>query len=78
MGFQHVHLDLVGPLPVSEGSKYHMTMIEGTTHWPEAVPITDIKADIVARAFTDGWVSQIRRAFPNDHGQGNSVQLNPL
>jgi hypothetical protein len=37
--FSHVHVDLVGPLPVSgEGWTYHMTMVDRTTRWVEEVP----------------------------------------
>ncbi|XP_055932014.1 uncharacterized protein K02A2.6-like [Argiope bruennichi] len=34
--FEHVHLDLVGPLPPSQGNYYCLTMIDRFTRWPEA------------------------------------------
>ena len=35
--FQHVHVDLVGPLPTSaDGSAYLMTVLDRTNRWPEA------------------------------------------
>lgn len=36
--FKHVHIDIVGPLPTSEGFTYLLTMIDRFSRWPEAVP----------------------------------------
>ena len=56
--FDHVHVDLVGPLPHSNGYRYILTCVDRFTRWPEATPLTDISTDTVARAFITSWVSR--------------------
>lgn len=54
--FKEVHIDLVGPLPLSEGYSYLLTCVDRFTKWPEAFPIANIKAETICKAFFDGWV----------------------
>ena len=56
--FDHVHIDLVGPLPYSNGHRYLLTCVDRFTRWPEAAPLADITTDSVARAFISTWVSR--------------------
>ena len=43
--FWHVHVDIVGPLPVAaSGESYLMTIIDRCTRWPETVPLRGISA----------------------------------
>lgn len=62
--FDHVHVDLVGPLPISQGCTHLLTMVDRTTRWPEAVPLSSTTSADVARAFLSAWVS--RFGAPSD------------
>ena len=48
--FGHLHVDLVGPLPQSEGHAYIFTMVDRWSRWPEAVPVPDISTSLCANA----------------------------
>ena len=56
--FDSLHVDIVGPLPASQGFTYLLTIVDRLTRWPEAIPLSDISALTCARAFLYHWVSR--------------------
>ena len=56
--FDHIHIDLVGPLPSSQGYTYLFTIVDRFTRWPEAVPLSDISATTCARALIGHWIAR--------------------
>jgi transposase InsO family protein len=70
--FSHVHVDLVGPLPVAEdGSTYIFTMVDRSTRWLEAVPLRTMEAKTCMEAFINTWVAYygVPEAVTTDRGR---------
>lgn len=56
--FTHIHLDLVGPLPSSSGHTHILTIMDRTTRWPEAIPLSDTSTASCASALFFSWISR--------------------
>ena len=57
--FDHVHIDIVGPLPPSNGQMYILTCVDRFTRWPVTIPISDITAETIAQTFVTHWIAQV-------------------
>ncbi|CAH8500068.1 unnamed protein product [Schistosoma mattheei] len=55
--FQHIHLDIVGPLPPSNSFTHILTAVDRFTRWAIACPIADTSAETVAGVFLDRWIA---------------------
>ena len=57
--FSHVHIDLVGPLPrSSDGFNHIFTMVDHSSRWLEAIPLSSTNTACIAAAFTSSWVAR--------------------
>ena len=56
--FQHIHVDIVGPLPSSCDNKYLLTIVDRFSRWFEALPLRDISAKSCADAFVLHFVAR--------------------
>lgn len=56
--FLHVHMDIIGPLPVNNDYRYCLTVIDRVTRWPEVWPMRTTTAEEVVATFTREWVSR--------------------
>jgi transposase InsO family protein len=57
--FSHIHVDLVGPLPVSvAGYSYLFTIIDRFSRWVEAVPLKTMDAASCTEALVSAWISR--------------------
>ncbi|BHF75107.1 hypothetical protein SprV_0501820200 [Sparganum proliferum] len=54
--FSYVHLDIVGPPPLSNGCPYLPACVDWFTRWPEAIPLPDIAAPTVVKVLLSRWV----------------------
>jgi len=75
--FEHVHIDIVGPLPSSQGFTHLLTVIDRRTRWPEAIPITHTSAVSCARAFVFHWIARfgLPLTITSDRGAQFTSQL---
>jgi hypothetical protein len=57
--FSHIHVDFVGPLTVSkEGFWYLFTIIDRSSRWLEAIPLTSMDIDNCVEALISNWVAR--------------------
>ena len=62
--FDHIHVDIVGPLPPSQNCRYLFIVVDRFTRWPEAIPLVDAQTTTCARALAFHWIA--RFGVPTD------------
>jgi transposase InsO family protein len=70
--FSHIHVDLVGPLPVAaDGSTYLLTIFNRSTRWLEAVPLRNMETTTCVEALISTSVSRygVPSNITTDRGQ---------
>jgi len=66
--FSHIHMDIVGPLPVSrEGFRYLFAIIDRSSRMLEAVPLTNIETETCPDALISQWVARFAASQPTSH-----------
>ncbi|BHF78575.1 hypothetical protein SprV_0602168800 [Sparganum proliferum] len=55
--FSHVHLEVVGPLPLSNGFTHLLSCVDRYTRWAEAIPLPNTQAETIVKAFVSRWVA---------------------
>jgi hypothetical protein len=71
--FDHVHVDLVGPLPASNGYTHLLTALDRATHWPVAIPLNATSTMDIAVAFLGGWIQHF--GLPSDISSDRGSQF---
>lgn len=77
----HLHIDLIGPMPSSNGFKYCLTMIDRGSKWPEVIPLRNISTEAIINVFVETWISRygVPHTITTDQGrQFQSVTFNKL
>ena len=92
--FSELVIDIVGPLPISQGNRFLLTIVDRTTRWIEALPMPEATALNCTNQFIRGWVrnfglpskatsdkgpSFISRLWSGIHAQlGTIISYSPL
>ncbi|GBM95445.1 Transposon Tf2-9 polyprotein [Araneus ventricosus] len=75
--FSHIHLDVVGPLPLSKSYRYCLTVVDRFTRWPEVFPMINQTANRIAETFYSGWISRfgVPEVVTTDQGRNFESDL---
>lgn len=56
--FEHIHIDLVGPLPISNKYQFILTIEDRFTRWPEAIPLEDSTMTTIIKALMEIYIAR--------------------
>ena len=66
-------MDLVGPLPPSNGFTHLLTVVDRFSRWPEAIPLNDTTSASCAQALIAHWIA--RFGIPIDMSSDRGPQF---
>ncbi|GFU80971.1 retrovirus-related Pol polyprotein from transposon 412 [Trichonephila clavipes] len=71
--FERIAFDILGPLPRSSNDNNNILVVRDYfTKWPEAYPIPDQEASIVAEVLVQHWISRFGVPLPLHSDQGRN------
>ena len=75
--FSSIQVDIVGPLPPSEGNRYLLTIWDRTSRWLEALPLIEANAHNCCLAFINGWIQRfgLPKIVTSDNGNTFVAQI---
>ena len=75
--FTSLQADIVGPLPVSEGKRYLLTIFDRTSRWLEALPLAEANAMTCCQEFIRQWISRfgLPQTITSDNGNTFIAQI---
>ena len=75
--FDHIHVDVVGPLPPSNGFTYLPTVVDRFTQWPEAIPLSNTTTHACAQALVTHRIARfgVPMDMSSDRGSQFTSQL---
>ena len=75
--FDHIHVDIVGPLPPSQNYRYLLTVVDRFTRWPEAIPLVDAQTTTCAKALALHWIARfgVPAELTSDRGSQFASEL---
>ncbi len=68
--FAHLHIDLVGPLQYSSDCNHIFTIIDRTSKWMEAIPLSETSGAECACALVFSWITcfGVPKTITSDRG----------
>ncbi|VDN09666.1 unnamed protein product [Dibothriocephalus latus] len=76
--FSHAHLDVVGPLPPSNGFTHLLTCVDRYTRLAEAIPLPNVQTETIVMAFVSRWVTNFGAPSTVTTGRGAQFESDPL
>ena len=75
--FDHIHVDIVGPLQPSQNYRNLLTVVARFTRWPEAIPLVDAQTTTCAKALALHWIARfvVPAELTSDRGSQFTSEL---